>query len=191
MGHLPSSRRVANRESARRVRQKRQETMEEMQARMDAMQRQTAALTARLQVCNKQVVEHPKLAHPPRWSQCTSIIWRGRHTTAQVADVEAGELQEVEQHKAMLVSQLTSMRDKWSVAVNENMRLQDEVTRAPGSSPHQVRCSAILGRSQLQVVQCTGNAGNRTPVMAAACVPLPVHNRCSWGVASLLSTSPC
>jgi len=81
-------RRVANRESARRVRQKRQETMEEMQSRMDAMQQQTAALSARLQ--------------------------------------------EVEQHKAMLLGQLTQMRDKWSAAVNENVRLQDEVTRGSG-----------------------------------------------------------
>lgn len=67
-----------------------------MQARMDAMQRQTAALTARLH--------------------------------------------EVEQHKAILVGQLSSMRDQWSVAVNENMRLADEA----GRSPHEVCCFAIL-----------------------------------------------
>lgn len=66
-----------------------------MQARMDAMQRQTAALTARLQ--------------------------------------------EVEQHKAMLVAQLNSMRDKWSVAVSENLRLVDEAARSPsGNGPHEV-----------------------------------------------------
>ena len=71
-----------------------------MQARMDAMQRQTAALTARLQ--------------------------------------------EVEQHKAMLVGQLTSMRDKWSVAVSENLRLADEAARTPsGNSPHEVLTVAI------------------------------------------------
>ena len=89
------TRRVANRESARRVRQKRQETMEEMQARMDAMQRQTAALTARLQ--------------------------------------------EVEGHKAMLVAQLNSMRDKWSLAVSENLRLADEAGHSPSRNvPHEV-----------------------------------------------------
>lgn len=77
-----------------------------MQSRMDAMQAQTAALSARLQ--------------------------------------------EVEQHKAMLLGQLTQMRDKWSAAVNENVRLQHEVSC--GSGPLEVRI--VLKATDLQWSTC-------------------------------------
>ena len=43
-----SDRRVANRESARRVRQKRQETMDEMKSRLDVLTQQLHALTVRI-----------------------------------------------------------------------------------------------------------------------------------------------
>ncbi|BDA47047.1 probable bZIP transcription factor 11 at N-terminal half [Coccomyxa sp. Obi] len=76
-------RRIANRESARRVRQKRQDVMEELQVKINALQAQ-----------NQRLMAH-------------------------VGEVEA--------HKSMLTGQVTALRNKWTTASSDNMRLQAEL----------------------------------------------------------------
>ena len=59
-----SNRRVANRESARRVRQKRQETMDEMKGRLDVLTQQLHALTVQTLLATPPVLHAAALCRP-------------------------------------------------------------------------------------------------------------------------------
>lgn len=147
-------RRIANRESARRVRQKRQDVMEELQMKVSCHSCRTRSFlclhkdkTLRSRIlhlwicrlwCRHGVLEWlvfwasmlwDALNELARYLACLSSIWCGAQINALQSQNQRlmARVGEVEAHKGMLTGQVAALRNKWSSATNDNVRLQAEL----------------------------------------------------------------